>query len=129
MVAQQVIQHKIDSDDKSEFKFDPDGDGFDFNHEKALKLHNNMNLLQFIRRNLAIYGTSQKMGKQFDQGIDNLQKKLKDDEKRMPECWQPKKHDKGLLKAVSQKGFEHLKVIIGDEKYGFEDIKEEMIES
>lgn len=51
MVAQQVIQHRIDSNDnndtenKSDFKFDPDGDGFDLNYEKALRLHNNMNLL------------------------------------------------------------------------------------
>jgi hypothetical protein len=54
MVAQQVIQHRIDNETTDDMKFDPDEDGFDFNHEKALLLHNNMNLLQFIRKNLGI---------------------------------------------------------------------------
>lgn len=54
MVAQQVIQHRIDNDTTEDMKFDPDADGFDFSHEKALLLHNNMNLLQFIRKNLGI---------------------------------------------------------------------------
>lgn len=88
-----------------DFKFDPDADGFDFNHEKALQLHNNMNLLQFIRRNLGIQGNNSKQGKQFDQGIDNLIKKSKEQYALLPEIWQSKKHDKGLLRAVAKNGF------------------------
>ena len=45
----------------------------------------------------------------------------------MPEVWSIKKHDKGLLKAVSQKGFEHLKMLVGQDVYGFEDVKEDML--
>ena len=59
-------------------QFDPDEDGFDFNHQKALLLHNNMNLLQFIRKNLGIGQKS----KQFEQGLDQLVKKTV-----MPEFW------------------------------------------
>ena len=32
--------------------FDPDSDGFEFTYEKASILHKNMNMLQFIRKNL-----------------------------------------------------------------------------
>lgn len=47
----------------------------------------------------------------------------------MPEFWVCKKHDKGLLKAVSANGFQFLNQIISQKhkfkEYGFEDIKEE----
>lgn len=45
----------------------------------------------------------------------------------MPEIWQTKKHDKGILKAVSQKGFDFLKQVIGDKDYGLDDITEDLI--
>lgn len=55
-------------------------------------------------------------GKQFDQGTDKLCAKFDEEleeeveecmyvSQLLPACWQVKKHDKGLLKAVSKNGF------------------------
>jgi hypothetical protein len=45
----------------------------------------------------------------------------------MPDFWQCKKHDKGLLKAVSANGFLYVSQIIGHKEYGFEEVREEEI--
>ena len=71
MVAQQIIQQFDNSDDKAEDDqneelqlvrgdpenaFDPDNDGFIFGVKQANLLHNTMNILQYVRRNLGIIG-------------------------------------------------------------------------
>lgn len=43
-------------------------------------------------------------GKQFDQGVDNLESKLTGFEKYMPEGWTSKKQDRQLLKDVAKNG-------------------------
>ena len=62
-------------------------------------MHNNVNILSFIRRNIGLF-----KGKQFDSGLDNLQTKIKAWEKYMPEDWTCKKHDRALLKYVAKNG-------------------------
>lgn len=141
--------------------FNPDSDGFVFGIKEAKIIHNNMNILQFIRRNLGISGHEKtSKGRQFDQGIENLETKYKEElaftsmkitigedpqAEKAPEVedqtpkvpknltqiidhfWDCKKHDKGLLRAVAQNGFKYLNQLPGNQKFGFEDISEDLI--
>mmetsp|Transcript_30891 Transcript_30891/g.30383 ORF Transcript_30891/g.30383 Transcript_30891/m.30383 type:complete len:93 (+) Transcript_30891:60-338(+) len=45
---------KEEAQKKKGMTFDPDGDGFNFEYEKAYALHKNMNILQFIRKSLLL---------------------------------------------------------------------------
>lgn len=51
MVAQQIIQQ---ADEEPEQNFDPDSDGFQFGLKEAELVHKNINILQFVRRNLGM---------------------------------------------------------------------------
>ena len=50
--------------------FDPDSDGFQFGLSEATRLHNNLNILQCVRRQLGI--VNQNKGKVFDQSVEKL---------------------------------------------------------
>ena len=106
--------------------FDPDADGFNLTYQNALKLHNSMNILQFIRRNLS-------KPKQFEQGVQHLVNKIQEETKEVEDNltkhligkvsqWTSQKHDQGLLKAVTEKGIQFLGTIGDKEEYGFDNI-------
>ena len=54
--------------------FDPDNDGFNFGYEKATLIHKNMNILQFIRKNLLPNNC-----KHFEMGLEALQEQFNKD--------------------------------------------------
>lgn len=82
------------------FEFDPDGDGFSLDHDTAIRLHCNTNLLYFIRKSLQI-SAKKKEPKAFMNCLKVLDK--------MPEwtiCknWDHKNHDLELLRLLSVHG-------------------------
>ena len=87
--------------------FDPDQDGFNFELKEAKNLHCSINMFQVIRRKLL----ASKM-KFFEQVIKMLETQLKEArekqdrslESQLPLNWCVQKHDKSLLKYVSEKG-------------------------
>ena len=80
MVAQQIIQFDENPSNEKPMIFDPDQDGFCFGLKEALLIHNYMNMLQFIRRNLGISGIEKtSKGRQFDLGVDNLETRFKEE--------------------------------------------------
>jgi hypothetical protein len=74
--------------------FDPDGDGFDFQYEKAFALHKNMNMLQFIRKTLLANKC-----KKLKQDLNHLEAQFNKEKEtqKLPESWSVAKHDKALL--------------------------------
>ena len=69
MVSQQIIQdaQKDGEEEDRVISFDPDEDGLEFGIEKAQALHKTINILQFIRKNLAPNNF-----KHLDAGIEGL---------------------------------------------------------
>ena len=84
MVSHQIIQFHLKDETKTHSEdittslklgvissnFDPDEDGFIFGVKEAYAIHNNMNILYFVRKNLGIHGNHK--GKQFEQGVEKL---------------------------------------------------------
>eukprot|EP00347_Sterkiella_histriomuscorum_P020477 403337650 len=119
--------------------FDPDEDGFNFGYEKACIIHKNMNILQFIRKNLLLGN-----GRQFETGLEALQEQFIKDRNQneqmadidentvnneeklaqiLPENWSCERHDRGVLTAVNTSGFEALQTLSGNKDFGFEDLE------
>lgn len=112
MVVQMIIQSNITEDEaekkldnkESIMKFDPDNDGFNLPLDFAFKLHNNTNLLFFIRRNFQIvHGSkSKKEPKAFLTCLPVLVSKF--EPAPFSDKWTVRKHDLALLKFVSKEG-------------------------
>ena len=104
-----------------EMAFDPDDDGFSFTYDTALKLHRNVNMLQFIRRTLGISpGATKKEPKAFLQCVAIIESKLK-----APldlDTWVEKKHDHALLKVLATKGFDGTTLAALKEHEQFADV-------
>ena len=80
MVAQQIIQFDENPANEKPMIFNPDQDGFEFGLKDAILIHNYMNMLQFIRRNLGISGIEKtSKGRQFDMGVEHLEARFKED--------------------------------------------------
>ncbi len=144
MVSQQIIQDQQTTDlnpedeEMSELpeeektpglkNFDPDEDGFEFGFEQASALHKNINILQYIRKVLMPNNF-----RQFDSQVDQLQElfnrerleeEVKDEQELpttrmatnvlLPVGWQCAKHDRALLLAAGQKGFDGIAEHIQD---------------
>jgi len=124
--------------------FDPDSDDFKFSFQHALALHHNLNILQFVRRNLGVTGNPSAKAKQFNSGVEYLTAKLtqeREDLKQarekeegakpksfaslLPLEWDSAKHDKALMTAVAKHGFNCLSTLPGNEELGFGDIRED----
>jgi hypothetical protein len=87
--------------------YDPDSDGFNFGYERALTFRVRTNMFKIIRKE--IISSDYKL---FDSCVDGLSEKLKEDRERLacklPEEWIVDKHDRYLLKAVSENGLQFL---------------------
>lgn len=101
--------------------FDPDKDGFEVSPETAKMLYNNMNILIFVRKHLLASNA-----KVFNTGLvgltENFEKYKSEKHAYMPPTWSTIIHDKGLLYAVSENGFQILPKLSGNKQYGFENI-------
>lgn len=98
-------------------------------------LHKNMNILQFIRKTLLPNNC-----KYFDSGVEALQDAFNRDQRQgaeeedygsmveeraallLPEFWDCSVHDKNLLIAVNNNGFDFLASIAGNKEYGFQEV-------
>lgn len=69
-VQKSLDEEEFLSEPYLEIKFDPDSDGFEFGLKEATELHFNVNILQFLRKNLGLAANGK--AKQFDQNIEKL---------------------------------------------------------
>ncbi len=74
-------------DDNAWDQMDPDDDGFNISNEEADKLNKNMNMLQFIRKNILIHNS-----KMFHKGLLDLEEATKKIE-NFPLEWKCSTHD------------------------------------
>ena len=83
--------------------YDPDNDGFNFGYERALTFKVRMNMFKMIRKEVISNNF-----RLFEQCLETLSQKLRDEKEKgltkLPEEWICDKHDRYLLKAVSENG-------------------------
>ena len=102
--------------------YDPDTDGFNFGYERALTFKVRINLFKIIRKEIISCEF-----KLFDANIEQLSQRLRDERERnltkLPEEWICDKHDRYLLKAVSDHGLQYLGKLKENSEYGFENVR------
>jgi len=85
--------------------FNPDNDGFSIDFDLANKLHKRLNILYFIRKELLPNKAKVFMSKLDDLKKDYMSKKAS---LSLPANWDPERHDKAFLYALSDNGFNYL---------------------
>jgi len=96
-------------------QMDPDDDGFNMTIEEAEKLNKNMNMLQFIRKNILMHNA-----KIFNKHLVELEvttKKLDN----FPTGWKCGLNDLNLLTAVKNFGFNYLSKLVNEKEFTFTD--------
>eukprot|EP00347_Sterkiella_histriomuscorum_P008411 403345196 len=101
--------------------YDPDADGFNFGYERALTYKVRMNMFKLIRKEI-LAGNF----RLFEQSLENLSAVLRGERElnktKLPEEWICDKHDRNLLKAVSDNGLSYLNKMKENTDYGFENV-------
>ena len=100
--------------------FDPDSDGFNIDFELASKLHNRLNMMYFIRKELL-----PNKAKIFIAGLAQLAQDFEagNGTEGLPSNWIPEKHDKALLYSLSDNGFSYLTKLSNNLGAGFDGIQ------
>ncbi|CDW85165.1 f y-rich n-terminus family protein [Stylonychia lemnae] len=101
--------------------YDPDGDGFNFGYERALYFKVRTNMFKLIRKEIMAQNF-----RLYEQCLENLAQILRDEKEKqltkLPDEWICDKHDRHLLKAVSDQGLPFLNKMKENTDYGFENI-------
>ena len=106
----------------SRLVYDPDGDGFNFGFERALTFKVRTNMFKIIRKEIIAQDY-----KLFDSCLESLSDRLRQEREanatKLPEEWICDKHDRYLLKAVSENGLQFLGKLKENQEYGYENMR------
>jgi hypothetical protein len=112
---------------------DPDNDGFIITFEDAEKFNKNMNILHFIRKYIisnssrlfmsGLQSLIEASNNNNNTDINNINYSFYPFTGNLPENWNFSQHDKGILNAVADNGFNFLNQISNNPNYNFNKIK------
>ena len=123
MIAQIVLQIEENRESGKESavyanQLDPDEDGFEMSFEEAEALTRNINLLNFVRRNI-LKSNPKFLASTFGVLQETLTKYLQSG-LSLPANWVSSVHDRGLLLAVDDNGLGYIGKLSDNYVYGFD---------